>query len=855
MFFARMQHTSLVKGLIPLLIAFIFSSGLFGQESLLAPDEAVGYEIGTRFTLHHSVSAYLRHIEKAIPNSKLIRYGETYEGRPLELMVLSSKENLENLAEIREQHIDRMNGGTGNAEYDDVSIIWLSYNVHGNEAACTEAALEVLHSLAQSILAEDAFLEKVVILLDPCLNPDGHDRYAVWFNQNASRFPNADLNGQEHDEPWPGGRPNHYLFDLNRDWAWQKQQESQMRSLIYRRWMPHVHCDYHEMGFESPYYFAPAAEPYHTSITDWQRKFQGQIGKATSKAFDSRDELYYTKESFDLLYPSYGDTYPMFNGAIGMTYEQGGSGEAGVVVEKTNGSALTLKNRIANHLESSLQAVYTSARFSETLVDEWGAYYNLNRTKPQGRFAGYLIPLTKENETRIDRLADFLSRNGIICQQVIRDQKPVKGWEYGSLSNRSVRPEEGDLVISSFQTHSRFLDVLFDPNPVLTDSLTYDITTWSLPYAYGLNTYGLSNPILGKPYEAQLKASVDKEAYGFAFSRSGDNDSPLMAQLLQKGFSLRTNAKPFEIDGTLFEQGSLIVLRSDHKSNPTWWKELSKMAAQLEVQLHPISGGFADQGPDMGSDEIWSISNVRVGALTGAGVSSLRAGEVWWHFEQELEYPITMLSAESIEPNNWISFDVIVMPSGAYRQADSEWFEQLETWIREGGRLIVLSNAMQLFQGRAGWGLKQYADVEEKDLAAFRASEEKAFDRARAFDQKQRSRAMGTGDGSIYPVSLDHSHPLAWGYSEDPFYTLRTGSNRYALLNNGWNVGTFDTPTQAVSGFVGSRANRDLAGSLAFGVQPMGNGSVTYFSDNPLFRGFWENGKLMFDNAVFLNID
>ena len=329
-----------------LLALAFFSLGLHAQTGITSPAEFLGYELGTRFTPHHKVARYTEQLHGEIESSRLISYGTTAENRPLQLLVLSHPENMIDLASFKTQHINRVQGGPGSEKWDDVAVVWLSYNVHGNEAVCTEAALAVMHRVATDVRRGADWLKHVVVLIDPCLNPDGHDRYTNWFNQYASLTPNADPLAYEHDEPWPGGRPNHYLFDLNRDWAWQTQSESQMRSKVYHEWMPHVHCDYHEMGYNSPYYFAPAAEPFHESITDWQRAFQEEIGNATAQNFDARGQLYYTRESFDLLYPSYGDTYPIYNGSIGMTYEQGGSGSAGVLVQQNSGDSLSLEQRI-----------------------------------------------------------------------------------------------------------------------------------------------------------------------------------------------------------------------------------------------------------------------------------------------------------------------------------------------------------------------------------------------------------------------------------------------------------------------------------------------------------------------------
>lgn len=830
----------------------LLGSGLHAQGHLTTPSEFLGYNLGDKFTLHHRVVDYTEHVASSVPGAKLIDYGLTSEGRPLQLLALSSEANLANLDAIRLQHLDRMIGGTGSELGDDIAIVWMSYNVHGNEAVCTESALDVMHRVAAEARKGADWLDRVVVLIDPCLNPDGHDRYAVWFNQYASLVPNADPLAFEHDEPWPGGRPNHYLFDLNRDWAWQKQSESQMRSAVYHQWMPHVHCDYHEMGYNSPYYFAPAAEPYHEAITDWQRAFQEEIGNATAAAFDARGELYFTRESFDLLYPSYGDTYPIYNGAIGMTYEQGGSGGAGVLIETRTGDLLSLEDRIQNHSVSSLEALYTSARLSERLVDEFAAFHERNRTQPAGTFKGYLIPMSDQNTARISQLVEFLARHQIDCQQVTQASKPLQAWEYGSCQKRTVTPQAGDLIISSYQTHSGLLDVLFDPNPVLSDSLTYDITTWSVPYAYGLRTYGLDKPLLGAPFQPTKISNSVGTGFGYAVRRNGDGDMKFLAQALNQGIRLRTNAKAISHPTVTLDRGTLLILSGDQKGNEHWMDEVVTLADECQVTLIPLPGGHAAQGPDLGSDDVWHLAAPRVGAFSGTGISSLGAGEVWWHFEQELHYPITMIHAAQSDPADFGKFDVLILPSGWYSFADEAWWNGLRDWVRDGGRLISIASSVNALSRQDGFDLETYDDESQRSEVNERTQAERKRDRLEAYADRDRIGAMRIGDGSIYPTTLDRTHPLAWGYPDAPYYTLRSGSGRFAALENGWTVGRYGT--DPVSGFVGSRANRELEGSMVFGTQSMGNGNVTYLVDNPLFRGFWENGKLIFNNAVFLNV-
>ncbi len=281
----------------------------------------LGYELGERFTPHYRVIDYYERVADEVPNISMRQYGETNEHRPLVLTYITAPENIDKLDEIRRANLQRA-GMEDDAPsgYDDISIVWLSYNVHGNEAVTTEAALQVLYDLAdKSNNRTQAWLKNTVVIIDPCINPDGRERYVNWYNQRGARVPNPAPEAWEHTEPWPGGRTNHYYFDLNRDWAWATQKESRERLVMYNDWLPHIHVDFHEQGVNIPYYFAPAAEPFHKLITDWQRNFQTQIGENNARYFDEAGWLYFTRERFDLFYPSYGDTYPTYNGAIGMT--------------------------------------------------------------------------------------------------------------------------------------------------------------------------------------------------------------------------------------------------------------------------------------------------------------------------------------------------------------------------------------------------------------------------------------------------------------------------------------------------------------------------------------------------------
>ena len=329
--------------------------------------------------------------------------------------------------------------------------------------------------------------------MDPCINPDGRDRYVNWYNQvKSTPFDSSPL-ANEHFEDWPGGRYNHYYFDLNRDWAWLSQKESQQRLPNYLAWMPQIHVDFHEQGVDSPYYFAPAVEPYHEVITDFQRDFQATIAKNHSRYFDKEGWLYFTDEVFDLLYPGYGDTYPMFNGAIGMTYEQGGSGRAGLSIRNSVGDLLSLKDRIAHHYTSGLSTVEVAHNNVMRLNKEFSAYHADNK----GKYATYAL----EGPTdKMDALKRLLDAHQIPVKQLAQTTS-IKGIDFATQKTKSL------VLLALKQLHPQWqrsrraslIQALFEPQTHFSDSLTYDITSWALPYAYGLKAVASNQNVKTKP--------------------------------------------------------------------------------------------------------------------------------------------------------------------------------------------------------------------------------------------------------------------------------------------------------------------------------------------------------------------
>ena len=817
------------------------------EAQLKSPEEFLGYKIGSRYTPHWKIVNYFNHVAANCPTAvKLEKYGETNEGRPLIMTFVSSAENMQHLDAIRVNNLRLANLGKDKAapvEENAPAIVWLSYNVHGNETSSSEAALMTIWALVDpSNNRTKEWLKNTVVIIDPCINPDGRDRYVNWFNSIVGKKATPERISREHREPWPGGRTNHYNFDLNRDWVWQTQIESRQRIKAYNEWMPQVHVDYHEQGPNGPYYFAPAAQPYHNVITSWQRDFQVLIGKNHAKYFDANGWLYFTKEVYDLYYPSYGDTYPTYSGAIGMTYEQGGGGGSGAAIMNDEGDTLTLLDRVTHHFTTSLSTIEISSMNAGRLIKEFRKYFNEAVSTGVGEYKAYVIKNNSKDKERIESLLDLLDKNGI---QYANGSGAGKGYNYNT-GKEEAFTLNNDIVISVFQPRSAMVKVLFEPKGQLVDSATYDITAWSLPYAYGLEAYASREKIGSSGTVTKRQVVNDETTYGYAMPWNGIQTVKTAGQLLQKGILLRYAESPFELNGNKFDRGTIIILKTANKSiGNNIWADVRKIADANNVQLYPVSTGFVDKGYDFGSGRVHPFKAPKIALLTGEGIGSNAAGEIWHFFEQQIDYPITLINVSDIIRADLSEIDVLIMPDGNYRfLSNKDDLEVLKSWVNKGGRLIALEGAVGQL-AKAEFGIKQ-----KKSDEADKKDDKVNYNALKNYEDRERDAISGTTPGSIFKVELDNSHPLAFGYPKY-YYTLKMDDVVYDFLKDGWNVGVIKKEKE-VAGFVGAVLQPKLKDGLLFGVQNMGNGTVTYLTDDLMFRNFWENGKLMFCNSVFL---
>lgn len=810
---------------------------IFAQE-FKSPAEFLGYRLGEKFTPHYKIVNYFTYAANSVSGKMLLeQYGETYEGRPLLAAIISSEQNIRNIAEIQKNNL-RLSGLLNDkpADVNMPTVVWLSYNVHGNEASSSEVAMKMLYELTSgknSSLNEQ--LKNVVVIIDPCLNPDGRDRYVNWYNGVTGNNANADVQAREHNEPWPGGRTNHYYFDLNRDWAWQSQQETQARIKLYNKWMPEIHVDFHEQYYYNPYYFAPAAEPMHEAITPFQRSFQIEIGKNHAKYFDANGWLYFTKEYFDLFYPSYGDTYPIFNGAIGMTYEQAGHGMAGLAINN-NGDTLKLTDRIAHHFTTGISTIEVASKNYVRLNSEFKKYFDDAVSKGSGEFKAYVIKGT--NTKKLLPLKQLLGNNNIKYSYAGK-RTSAKGYNYFSKNNENFNIEESDIIINSQQTKAELLRVLFEPQSKLSDSATYDITAWAIPFAYGLNTYGLKENIQSTANYNIADQTVPKDAYAYIIEYNSFEDGKLLASLLKNDFNVRVANGPFTMNGKNFNPGTLIILKSTNRDKIDI---LLKLALEHKSVITPVNSGFMEKGFDFGSDKVQLLKKPKIAMVVHDQTDENKVGEVWHLFDRQLDYPLTLID-KSFSSIDFNKYDVVILPSGYYSTlSDKNANTDLKSWIKKGGVLIAMDYAVkQLADGE--WGIEEKKDDED--------SSKDDYSLIKKYADREREAISDYSPGSIYKVQIDNTHPLGYGYPEY-YYTLKLNPSLFNFLKDGWNVGYIKKDSR-VAGFVGNRLTKKINDILIFGEQPYGRGKIIYLAEDPLFRSFWENGKLIFANAVFFS--
>ena len=821
-----------------------------------------GFPSGTGFSLHSDVGRVLHGIADASERVRLESYGRSVEGRELWLAWISAPENLATLDALRAVNRSVIEGSGSLPPARRPIFVWLSFGVHGDEASSTEAALELVYHLASSDDPAVAhWLSGAVVVVDPLLNPDGHERYVAWFRSVVGAEPDPDPEAREHRPAWPWGRTNHWYFDLNRDWAWGIQPETRARVAAYLETMPHVHVDFHEMDPGSTYFFFPAAQPIHglypPSTGEWGRVF----GHANAAAFDQRGWPYFTGEDFDLYYPGYGDSWPSFRGATGMTYEQAGGGEAGVELRRKGDGPLTLSDRIGRHLQAALTTIATAVENRDARLADFDAFWEPGVRRAPGAPAAWAV--AGEASAR-EALGELLTRQGIRVETLLESVAAGLVPFAGSPAADSLRA--GTLLVPADQPFGRYVAAMFEPDTMLADTfLFYDITGWSLPYLFDLDAWRVGAMPGGRrtPWTPSARTVPPAPTGGVALAWPYASVTDVIAagRLAASGVRVRVSDRAFTTADRRFPRGSFLALTGVREAEGV--AALAERVVAAGAVPVALARFLSDEGVDLGSGHVRAIRTPRIAIASGPGTEPTSVGGVLHLLGVEAGLPLDVVrlgdlaaergaDADSLAAVDRAALDLapytaIVLPdasdAGAYAAAlGPEGARRLEAWVRGGGTLVAVRAA-------AAWLADSSTGFADLALAPSPAPPDD--DRRRAPQHaREAEEARSRIPGTLLAAVVDTTAVLGYGYADGAATVLAREPTELELAEEG-NAWVFeDTPARA--GYLPAEARERLAGRPYAIVREVGNGHVVAFADDPLFRGILYGLKKAFLNATLL---
>lgn len=841
---------------------FAFEPGLSVNKTIPTPASFLGYELGEQSTYYSSIENYIKELSITSDRVKLVTYGKTYENRSLYLLVFSSPENLSNLESIRINHLKLMNSNDSQAKEiieRDPIFLSLSYNIHGNETSTSEAALQVAYRLAAATdEATNKLLQNSVIQLYVCINPDGRERYIQWYNSVKRKQLATSKNDLEHYEPAPNGRSNHYWFDVNRDWSWGIHPETRELTKEYQKWMPQIHVDHHEQGYNSNYFTMPGTTPRNKILPPSYEAWSDTFGRANIDAFNKNDISYFTREAFDFFYPGYGSSYPSIMGAIAMLTEQGGIA-GGRAIETEDGTILTLRQRIWDHYTTSVQALFTGVKHKKELLK-----YSYDSWQPSKSLSAIKTYFLSPTDMYTPDVMKILQHHGVKFEQSKEAFTVNTAFDYISNAPQKKIFPKGTIILSCNQAQHLLINSVMDKSLEIEDSVMYDMAIWALPLAYNLNAY-YTKEILSIPTEPiSVTSTVHKiasNAYAYIMDWKQRNAPAALAHLWKLGYRVRSASKPFQIENNSFSPGSLIILAGaniDNKVNLE--SDLQKISKEHNVSIYSILTGRSTEGLDLGSSKNRPVQQPKVALMVDAPFNMQTAGQIWFLFDEEVGLPVdrirTSVLLQSAMPKfgerygyaDLNDYDVLILPGGGNNLKyifEKDAFSQLQDWVNRGGILIALENAVEFFtQDRSKFTQVKWSEIpNDTSLMAKTVS----FDKREDYFGKKRI------PGSALMSQIDISNPLAFGM-EPTLHTLKQDLSSFLPANGLQTVGTYHTDVSKLltGGYAPKEALKHLSGKSFAGIMPMGSGKVVFLLDNTQFRMFWRGPSRMIQNAVML---
>ena len=806
------------------------------------PKDIIYHEVGEWHITHDRLVNYMKAVAAAAPDRiKLETMGLTYENRPQVLLIITSQKNHQRLEEIRQQHIKLSDPEkSASVNIDDMPIVvWIGHSIHGNEPSGANAALVSAYYLAAAQGKQiNELLDNVVILFDPSFNPDGLQRFSTWANQHKSKNLVSDPNSREFNEVWPGGRFNHYWFDLNRDWLPAVHLESQNRLEWFHKWKPNILTDHHEQGSNATFFFQPGVPSRVNPLTpEKNQELTGKLGKFHAAFLDRIGSLYFTNENYDDFYYGKGSTYPDINGAIGILFEQASS--RGHLQQTSNGLLsfpFTIRNQFVTAL-STLEGAKTLRK--EFLEYQRNFYKNVVTEAASNTVKAYVFG-DANDISKTNVFLKMLERQQINVYALSKDVE-ADGQKFSSASS---------FVVPVNQPQFKVIKTIFEKTLNYKDSLFYDITAWTMPLAYGLpsaelNATGYTASLLGSPIittKVVAEVTGGKSTYAYLVNWSDLNSPAVLNELLQAGLNVKvaTGAFQVNINGAVkkYNYGTLMIPVQIQTINGDKLYELVKAKAEkYSLIVQSVNSGSASAGVDLGSSRFVNITKPSIAMIVGPGVNATDAGEVWHLLDQRMNIPSTHLESSVFNRADLNKYNTIIMVGGTYPDINKD---KLKTWVQAGGVLILTEEAVS-------WAAQNgISEVKFKKAK----SPVDSLERITYVEREQIDGAQQIF-GAIFGADADLTNPLAYGYNQKTVSLFKANKVFMERSKNPYATPFYYGSKPLQSGWLSKENSDAIKNSAAVIVNTVGNGRVINIADNPNFRAFWLGGSKLFMNAIF----
>ncbi len=792
------------------------------------PQSILGFVPGKWHVSHDKLVTYMKAIAKASPRITIEDRGKTFEDRPILLLTITSEKNHQNLQEIQKKHIQLTENNSNLLDIETLPlVVYQGFSIHGNEPSGANAGLIAAYHLAAAQGSEiEELLNNAVILFDPSFNPDGLQRFAYWANTNKSKNINPDPQDREYREVWPGGRTNHYWFDMNRDWLPVQLPESRARITTFHKWYPNILTDHHEMGSNSTFFFQPGIQSRtHPLTPKLNQELTKKIANYHAKALDNIGSLYYTEENFDDFYYGKGSTFPDINGGIGILFEQGSSrGHA----QETDNGILTFPFTIRNQFTAALSTLEAAKSMRKELLNYKRNFYT-NARKEAAKDA-YVFGNEKDASSTY-HLAEILNRHKIKLYDLKQDI---------SIQGKTFKKGYSFMVPKN-QKQSRLINAIFEKRTKFQDSLFYDISAWTFPLAFNLDyTDQVSAANLGEEILDLKPRGVKqplKSNYAYLMQWHEYYGPRALYQILNQGLRAKVAMKPFSLEQNNYDYGTILIPVQNQKLNPGALHEfLQQVASNNYIDITSVSTGLTE-GIDLGSNKFKALSLPKIGLFTGNGITSYDSGEIWHLMDQRYDIPITKLNTESFQRFDLSKYTHIILPNSREQGLSKEHSGKLKKWIQNGGTLIGYRNAAQFFKNNELMKIK-FAKPENNAKTI-------------SFEQKQDFFGAQVIGGAIFEAKIDRSHPINFGYKNDKIALFRNTTLFVKPDKQSYNNPIKYTKKPLLSGYISKKNLDSLSGTVPFRHNDLGKGNIILFTDNTNFRAFWYGTNKLLMNAIF----